>query len=615
MLAPNTLLQNRYLVLGAIGEGGMGAVYIVTDQRLRCTVALKETFFTEDSLRRAFEREAQLLASLRHPALPNVTDHFMEEGGQYLVMQFIPGEDLEDIVRREGRPLLPDQVLDWADQLLDVLDYLHTQQHPIIHRDIKPKNLKLAGRSQIVLLDFGLAKGAAGQMQTSAANKSLLGYTPGYAPLEQVVRADQRWIDVLTITSAAQLERVQEQSTDARSDLYSLGTTLYRLLTGLIPKDAPTRALSVWSGRPDPLLSLYETGANVSPAVAEVLMRVMAIDRDQRFASANEMRAALRAALRASNSHGGAGVASGYEASEEPTVIDAEVSVECYSKTDVGRVRAKNADNFLVLSLPAGKAWTASDGGDMPGALRHLRLGAGHLVLAVADGADDMPAAAIASRMAVETVRDMLAGDEDDEEDFLLTTPLIECLRNALDYANFGIHRKSLENPRCSGMKASITAAALSYDILDIVQVGNTRAYVIRGDHIKLVTKDQTHIQQFVDSGQITWQEAEADIRRDALFQALGAQPEITPVSSRVKLQRGDVVLLCSRGLWRKLRPEDMMRIVAACEFDPALAIPMLLEEANLRGGAENITAQMVVLKEGMYSPDSKITVELPALM
>src|SRR5215210_3670329 len=128
MITPNTLLQNRYLVLEQIGHGGMGAVYRATDQRFGSTVALKETFFEEASLRKAFEREAHLLNRLRHPALPRVSDHFNENEGQFLVMEFIAGEDLSEMLEKRGEAFPLEQVLGWADQLLDALDYLHTQE-------------------------------------------------------------------------------------------------------------------------------------------------------------------------------------------------------------------------------------------------------------------------------------------------------------------------------------------------------------------------------------------------------------------------------------------------------------------------------------------------------
>src|SRR3954464_10035204 len=130
MLAPNTILQNRYAVVRSIGHGGMGAVYLARDQRLGNTVALKETFFTEERMRKAFEREARLLAHLRHPALPKVMDHFEEEGGQFIVMEFISGEDLEMLLAQRGRPFEVEDVLAWGDELLKALAYLHAQDPP-----------------------------------------------------------------------------------------------------------------------------------------------------------------------------------------------------------------------------------------------------------------------------------------------------------------------------------------------------------------------------------------------------------------------------------------------------------------------------------------------------
>src|SRR5919202_3644434 len=138
MLPPNTLLQNRYRVVRQIGEGGMGAVYVATDERFGSTVALKETFFRDAVMLKAFEREARLLNRLRHAALPRVSDHFEESEGQFLVMEYIPGEDLSQLLKARGGAGFPArEVLAWADQLLDALDYLHTQEPLVIHREIK----------------------------------------------------------------------------------------------------------------------------------------------------------------------------------------------------------------------------------------------------------------------------------------------------------------------------------------------------------------------------------------------------------------------------------------------------------------------------------------------
>ena len=278
MLTPETVLQSRYRIVRQLGQGGMGAVYEAVDQRLDTTVALKETLFADDRLRKQFEREARLLARLHHPALPRVSDHFSEGDGQFLVMQFIPGDDLSEMMNRKRGPFPADQVLTWADQLLDALDYLHTQDPQIVHRDIKPQNLKLTSRGQIILLDFGLAKGQASDISRVTTAASIFGYTPNYAPLEQI----------------------QGLGTDSRSDLYSLGATLYHLMTGVKPPDALTRAAAVVNGQPDPLAMASEVNAEIGKEVDHVLAKSMAQNREQRYATAAEMRRAFHGTEQAS---------------------------------------------------------------------------------------------------------------------------------------------------------------------------------------------------------------------------------------------------------------------------------------------------------------------------
>src|SRR5262245_4289491 len=148
MLDSGAILQNRYSIVRQIAQGGMGRVYLAEDRRFRNSeVALKEALCGRADSRKAFEREAELLHQLRHPALPHVTDYFIESDKQYLVMQFIPGMTLEELLeerRKKGHgPFATNQVLKWAGQLLDALDYLHASHPPVIHRDIKPQNLKL----------------------------------------------------------------------------------------------------------------------------------------------------------------------------------------------------------------------------------------------------------------------------------------------------------------------------------------------------------------------------------------------------------------------------------------------------------------------------------------
>jgi serine/threonine protein kinase len=265
MLSTNTILQDRYHVVRPLGRGGMGAVYEAFDRRLSRRVAVKETLVEGDDLRQAFEREAHLLANLRHPALPKVLDHFSEAGGLFVVMEFIPGDDLGAMLEHE-HSFPSAEVLRWADQLLDALSYLHALDPPVLHRDIKPANLKLIAPDQIILLDFGLAKGRAGQMARNDS-RSVLAYSPNYSPLEQI----------------------QGTGTDERSDLYALGATLYHLLTGVKPPDALTRATALVNGQSDPLRPAHQLDDQVTATLSAAIMRALALNIEQRPRTASEM--------------------------------------------------------------------------------------------------------------------------------------------------------------------------------------------------------------------------------------------------------------------------------------------------------------------------------------
>ena len=281
MLAPNTLLQNRYLIERKLGQGGMGAVYLAVDKRFDTTVALKETLVKDENLRRAFEREARLLNRLRHAALPHVMDFFGEGDGQFLVMQYIPGDDLAALLDKNGRPFATDQILKWADQLLGALEYLHAYDPPIVHRDIKPQNLKMTPQGELILLDFGLSKGSAADLSQAAGGASVAGFTPHFAPLEQI----------------------RGMGTNPRSDLYSVGATLYLLATGRTPPDALERATSTLGGRPDPLVPIPQLNPDFPPAVAQVLEIALAQMPERRWISAAAMRNALREASTATVPH------------------------------------------------------------------------------------------------------------------------------------------------------------------------------------------------------------------------------------------------------------------------------------------------------------------------
>jgi serine/threonine protein kinase len=271
LLAVGEILQSRYRIVRQLGKGGMGAVYEAVDQRLDATVALKETFSVDDRLRRQFEQEARLLAQLNHPALPRVSDYFTEGDRAFLVMQFISGVDLAEIIAQQPGPFPRNQVVAWADQLLDALIYLHTRDRQIIHRDIKPHNLKLSSNGKIALLDFGLAKAQTADRSAGDTSNSIFGYTRRYAPLEQI----------------------QDQGTTPQSDIYALGATLYHLLTGVKPADALVRAAAAGSSMPDPLRPANEIHPAVGPELAAILCRAMAQNPEDRYPSATAFREAL----------------------------------------------------------------------------------------------------------------------------------------------------------------------------------------------------------------------------------------------------------------------------------------------------------------------------------
>jgi class 3 adenylate cyclase len=271
LLSPDAALQARYRLEGLIGQGAMGAVYRATDLRLHRPVAVKHLHPAAAGLRDAFAREARLLAGLRHPALPEVTDFFTEEIGHFLVMEYVPGDDLAALLLRRGAPFPVADVLAWADELLDALAYLHGRKPPVVHRDIKPQNLKLTPEGRLMLLDFGLAKGAG---EPGAPARSLVGYTLAYAPLEQL----------------------RGEGTEPRSDLYALAATLHELLTDATPPDALSRAATVLEGRPDPLPLAPSLNPATPPGVGAVLAQALALDIRQRPADAGAMRRALAAA-------------------------------------------------------------------------------------------------------------------------------------------------------------------------------------------------------------------------------------------------------------------------------------------------------------------------------
>lgn len=262
-LSPGQVLDNRYRVVKLLGQGGFGAVYRVWDIRMDRPMALKENLDTTFEAQQQFKREAQILFDLAHPNLPRVIDHFViSQQGQYLVMEFVEGEDLKDMLARGRGPLPEAQVLEWIGQVCDALTYLHSQNPPIIHRDIKPANIKITPEGKAMLVDFGIAKIYDAHLQTTQGARAV---TPGYSPLEQYGRG----------------------KTDARSDIYALGATLYTMLTGIAPPESIQLDLGTTLQMPSVI------NPNVSPSVDRATLKAMQRIPDQRFQSAAEFKTAL----------------------------------------------------------------------------------------------------------------------------------------------------------------------------------------------------------------------------------------------------------------------------------------------------------------------------------
>jgi serine/threonine protein kinase len=267
LLAPGTVLRERYKTIAPVGQGGMGAVYRAEDLRLEGRIcAIKEVRpdadATPEELAQAqeqFRREAFTLARLDHPNLPKVSDTFTENQREYLVMDFVGGRDLRQLMeekRSRGKFLDEEKVLQWVDQLCDALEYLHSQDPPVLHRDIKPANIKLTPGGLIKLVDFGLVKLLATDNSRTITVLQGRG-TVAYTPLEQYGG--------------------DTGHTDVRSDIYSLGATLYHLLTNQPPADAKQRFLN-----PNALVFPRAINPRISPATERAILAAIAMHPDPR---------------------------------------------------------------------------------------------------------------------------------------------------------------------------------------------------------------------------------------------------------------------------------------------------------------------------------------------
>lgn len=257
------ILNNRYRIVDILGQGGMAALYRAVDMNLGVEVAVKENLFTTEEYARQFRLEAEILATLRHSNLPRVTDHFVIEGqGQYLVMDYIEGEDLRQRIDRSG-VLTDEEAIVVGVAICDALTYLHSRKPMVLHRDIKPGNVKVTPTGAVYLVDFGLAKVVQGKSHTETGARAM---TPGYSPPEQYGTAH----------------------TDHRSDIYSLGATLYSSLTDILPEDGLARAMDQAK-----LTPIRKHNPRISRRLEQVLERALAVHPEDRYQAAEDFREEL----------------------------------------------------------------------------------------------------------------------------------------------------------------------------------------------------------------------------------------------------------------------------------------------------------------------------------
>jgi serine/threonine protein kinase len=275
-LSTDQILNNRYRIVKLLGQGGMGAVYRAWDLNLQKACAVKENLDISPGAQTQFQREAKILSNLNNPNLVRVTDYFSLPGqGQYLVMDYAEGDDLQTMLRASASgehryassagqppPYLPEsQVLTWIRQVCEALTYIHSQNPPVIHRDIKPANIRINPQGQAILVDFGISKFYDPNQLTTMGARAV---TPGYSPQEQYGAGH----------------------TDARSDIYALGATLYTLLTGQIPVESVQRSVT-------PLVPPRQWNPSISSEVEAAILKAMEIAPTQRYASAADFKLAL----------------------------------------------------------------------------------------------------------------------------------------------------------------------------------------------------------------------------------------------------------------------------------------------------------------------------------
>jgi PPM family protein phosphatase len=292
------------------------------------------------------------------------------------------------------------------------------------------------------------------------------------------------------------------------------------------------------------------------------------------------------------------------------------LTVEIHATSHIGRVRRGNEDNYLLLNISHSKAWMSSQEPDeFIIESQKFDVDEEGIVLAVSDGMGGALAGEVASKMAVETVSEKILTEDMDKTiaPENLNDCLIGKLYDATVYANYLIHQQGRSDAQFQGMGATFTGVGITNEAVDVIQVGDSRAYLVRAGNIYQVTKDQSLVQQLIDARQISPEEAETHTLKNVILQALGAQNEIYPVSARLMPQSGDVLLLCSDGLSNKVTAAQMQKIVLDNEDHLEIACADLVKIANANGGEDNITVILAKMTGDNLPPptDDEVKLEL----
>lgn len=307
MLTTDQILQQgRYRIVNHLGQNGIGVGYEAFDNNLGANVLLKEIHDSAgkvatpaqlEARKMSFSKKAKFLTEMKHESLLLVKNYFSEIDRHYLVTELINGNTLGELLEKKKGAFPLTDISNWADQLLDALNYLHTLNPQIIHGEVKPQNIRLSSTGKVKLLTFNLVQ-ADEKINMATANQTFDAAALPYLPLEQIWDGlDAASRKVILTNYDEKSEKILEQPTDSRSDVYSLAATLYHLLTARIPVDALTRSIDILEGKADPLQSPSQINSDVPKEVSDVLIKALEIKRENRFSSAVIMRQVLRTAF------------------------------------------------------------------------------------------------------------------------------------------------------------------------------------------------------------------------------------------------------------------------------------------------------------------------------